>query len=58
MARNVEATVPAERKDEKAKRIWLREHHLSGSWQADAGQLLALLAPVLSAPVFDTPVKT
>ncbi|HEY2515955.1 MAG TPA: hypothetical protein VGI39_34025 [Polyangiaceae bacterium] len=42
----------------KARRTWLRENELQGSWQKDARQILALLAPVLSAPIFDAIAKS
>ena len=59
LAHHVDASIPAAVHDsEKEKKKWLREHGLSGSWQEDARQLLALLAPVLSAPVFDAIAKS
>jgi hypothetical protein len=42
--------VPVEtRTDAEARKKWLVTHDLAGSWQDDARQLLALLAPVISA---------
>jgi len=50
--------IPIEaRSDAKARKDWLVAHDLSGSWRDDAQQILAMLAPVLSAPVFDAIAK-
>jgi hypothetical protein len=51
LARSKNKIGPAE------KEGWLAEHGLEGSWQEDARQILALLAPVLAAPVFDVIAK-
>ncbi len=58
LALHVSKSVPlAERKTPKARKKWLAEQGLSESWQKDARQVLALLAPILSAPVFDAVAK-
>jgi hypothetical protein len=50
--------IPLEvRVDAEARQKWLVTHGLHGSWQDEARQILALLAPVLSAPVFDAIAK-
>jgi hypothetical protein len=36
-----------------ARKKWLTDKGLSDSWREDAQQLLALLGPVLSAPILD-----
>lgn len=43
--------------DINARKARLAARDLGSSWQHDARQLLALLAPVLSAPVFDAIAK-
>jgi zinc transporter ZupT len=50
-------TPPEACADAEARKRWLAAQNLAGSWQADARQILALLAPVLSAPVFDAIAK-
>jgi hypothetical protein len=51
--------IPLElRVDAEARQKWLAAHGLTASWQDDARQLFALLAPVLSAPVVDAIAKS
>jgi hypothetical protein len=58
LAQYVDPLVPAAaREDPRAKKKWLAAHELLGSWQKDAQQILALLAPLLSVPAFDALVK-
>jgi hypothetical protein len=36
---------------------WLKEHGLDATWQDDARQILAIVAPIISAPLFDAITK-
>jgi hypothetical protein len=45
------------RDDADARKKWLVARDMGGAWQDDVRQILALLAPVLSAPVFDAIAK-
>jgi len=50
--------IPASvKEDPVARKKWLDDHELSRSWLDDVRQILALLAPVLSAPVFEALAK-
>ena len=44
--------------DLDAAKKWLAANDLDRTWQDDARQILALLAPLLSAPVFDAIAKS
>jgi hypothetical protein len=52
----IERAVPAGSRG-KAREKWLKDHDLFVSWQDDARQILALLAPLVSAPVFEAITK-
>jgi hypothetical protein len=41
----------------KDRKQWLEDHDLSGRWQDDTRQIVAILAPVLSIPVLDALAK-
>jgi hypothetical protein len=57
LASYVDALVPTDIDSPRAKRKWLAEMGLAGSWQKDARQVVALLAPIVSAPIFDAIAK-
>jgi len=56
LASYADALVPADL-SRRAKRKWSVEQGLAGSWQKDARQVIALLAPIVSAPIFDAIAK-
>jgi len=56
LAQHVDALIPKDT-TRRAKRNWLADQGLSASWQREARQALALLAPILSAPIFDALAK-
>jgi hypothetical protein len=51
------AIPPAEAASAENRDAWLKKNELQSRWQDDVRQILAILAPVLSAPVFDAIVK-
>lgn len=57
LAGYADALVPTDLHSRRAKRRWFVEHGLAGSWQKEARQVVALLAPIVSAPIFDAIAK-
>jgi len=53
----IHAAIPPEQNTEAAREEWLKANRLSSSWHEEGRQILAVLAPVLAAPVFDALTK-
>jgi hypothetical protein len=58
LAFHVQKTMPSEFESSAVQlEAWLKYNGLGGTWQDDARQILAIVAPILSAPIFDAVTK-
>jgi len=56
---HIDKTVPEgkQTRGTQAREVWLKENGFAAGWRDDIKQILAVLAPVLAAPIFETLAK-